>query len=116
MSKVIVSGYIDFGDKDVAPILEAARDMIAVTYEEEGCIHYVWTKDVLKPGRMWVYEEWVSVETLAAHLVHANYYDMGQHLVASGMTGADVRKYLVDRDEPIYDGSGIARAEFTGAN
>lgn len=112
MSAVIVSGYIDFEGKDVTPILESARKLIEVVYDEPGCIHYIWTADVLTPGRIWVYEEWESVETLAAHLVGQPYFDMGDHLRASGMSGADVHKYLATVKQPIYDGTGIARAEF----
>ena len=113
MSKVIISGFIDFGDRDVTPILQGARELIEMTYDEPGCIHYVWSADVLRPGRVWVYEEWQSVETLAAHLVADSYLRMSGYLAQSGLTGATVNKYLIATDEPVYDATGVARAEFS---
>ncbi len=113
MSCVIVQGYIDFEGKDVNAILAAAREFIEIVYDEPGCIHYVWTADPFTPGRMWVYEEWESVETLAAHLVADSYYKMSGHLAASGLTGASVHKYRIDAKQPVYDDTGVARAEFS---
>lgn len=112
---VIVFGYIDFGDKDVVPILKGARAMIEVVYDEPGCIHYVWTPDVLRAGRIWVYEEWESSETLALHLAAEPYFQMAGYLKENGITGASVDKYRFDLKEPIYDGNGIPQAGFSGA-
>lgn len=112
MARVIVAGTIDFEGRDAAPIIAAARDLIAAAYVEAGCIHYCWTADVLHPGRIRVFEEWESEETLSAHLAAAAYLDMAAHLAASGMTGADVHKYRIDAKEPVYDPEGRPRGDF----
>lgn len=113
MSSVIVFGQIDFAGKDVSEILRQARPLIEVVYDEPGCVHYVWTADPFRSDRMWVYEEWESVETLAAHLSAQPYFQMRDHLAASGITGATVDKYRIDAKQPIYDGKGVPQAEFT---
>lgn len=112
MARVTIAGTIDFAGRDVAPILEAARELIAAACAEPGCIHYCWTADVLHPGRIRVFEEWESGETLIAHLAAAPYREMAAHLAASGMTGADVHKYRVDAKEPVYDPDGNPRGDF----
>lgn len=112
MSRVTIAGTIDFACDNVTPILVAASDMIAAAYAEPGCIHYSWTADVLHPGRIRVFEEWESTETLCAHLADPAYADMAAHLAASGMTGADVHKYRVEAKEPVYDPEGRARGDF----
>ena len=112
MSRVTIAGTIDFAGRDVTPILDAARDLIAAAYAEPGCIHYCWTADVLHPGRIRVFEEWESIETLCAHLAAAAYTDMAAHLAASGMTGADVHKYRIAAKEPVYDPEGRPRGDF----
>ena len=67
--KVIVAGYIDFENASEVPeILMSARPHIEGALEEEGCIAYSWTECHLTPGRVYVYEEWTSSETLSAHL------------------------------------------------
>lgn len=112
MARIILSGYIDFDGKDVMPILRGARDMIAAAYAEKGCIHYVWTADPQIESRMWVYEEWESVDDLKAHLADEAYRSMAAYLAEAGMTGAEVNKYRVDAKEPVYDGSGSPQADF----
>ena len=76
--KVIVAGYIDFEHpNEVSEILISARPHIEGALEEEGCIAYSWTECHLTPGRVFVYEEWTSSETLSAHLASHWYRDMG---------------------------------------
>lgn len=112
---VILFGYIDFEGQDIVPLLQGAREMIEVVYDEPGCIHYVWTADVLREGRLWVYEEWESSETLAGHLAAEPYFQMANYLKEKGITGASVDKYRFDLKEPIYDATGVPQAGFSGA-
>ncbi len=81
MKKVIISGHFDFENPaDVKEMLLAAREHIDGALAEEGCIAYSWTECYLTPGRVVVYEEWESSETLSAHLASHWYRDMGAHL------------------------------------
>lgn len=57
---VILFGYIDFEGQDIVPLLQGAREMIEVVYDEPGCIHYVWTADVLREGRLWVMRDGIE--------------------------------------------------------
>ncbi|MCY1671551.1 antibiotic biosynthesis monooxygenase [Novosphingobium sp. SL115] len=113
MERVTLWGWIDFAGKDAAAIVRGAEQFIVPTYDEPGCIHYVWTGDPLKPERMWVFEEWESVGALADHLSGPLYTAMSGYLADSGMTGAEVDKYRVVAKQPVYDGSGLPKAEFT---
>ncbi len=113
--RVIVAGSIDFPAGTEVELLRTAKPLIDAAYEEPGCIHYVWTIDPSKPGRVWVYEEWESSETLIAHLAGEPYLRMSDHLKACGILGADVAKYRIDRMEPIYDGTGMPRGDFADA-
>jgi quinol monooxygenase YgiN len=113
MERVTLWGWLDFEGKDVTAILRGATHLIEPTYQEAGCVHYVWTADPVREGRMWVFEEWETVQSLTDHLVGQLYRDMAAYLVDSGMTGAEVDKYRVDRKEPVYDGSGMPRADFS---
>ena len=71
-------------------------------------------KDHLTPGRVWVYEEWTSSETLEAHLNSHWYRDMGAHLRRYERKAGDniIKKYRVDHEEPVYDDEGVARGHF----
>lgn len=112
---VIVAGFFEFVHAEQIPeILNSARPYIEGALEEEGCIAYSWTQDHLTPGRVWVYEEWTSSETLDAHLNSHWYRDMGAHLgqfERKPMTNP-IKKYRVDLEEPVYDDTGVARGNF----
>lgn len=112
MERVTLWGWIDFEGRDATEIVRDGSRHILPTYEERGCIHYVWNADAMKRERIWVYEEWESVGALAEHLAGPLYRAMAGYLAERGMTGAKVDKYLVVRKEPVYDGSGIPQAAF----
>lgn len=115
MKKVIISGHFDFEDpKDVKDMLLSAREHIEGALAEEGCIAYSWTECYLTPGRVVVYEEWTSSETLSAHLASHWYRDMGAHLAKYARKPMDsvILKYRVEYEEPVYDDTGTARGEF----
>ena len=115
---VIISGFIDFQPHENVPeILRSARPLVEGALAEVGCIAYSWTEDHLTPGRVMVYEEWSSSDTLAAHLASHWYRDMGQHLANFDRLPMvkPIKKYRVDLEEPVYDETGIARGEFLTA-
>ncbi|MCW1381818.1 antibiotic biosynthesis monooxygenase [Novosphingobium sp. KCTC 2891] len=112
MDRITLWGWIDFDGKDAAAIVRGATQHIAPTYDEQGCVHYVWTADPVQTHRVWVFEEWETVADLAAHLEGPLYRAMSGYLAEAGMTGAEVNKYAVARKAPVYDGSGVPRAAF----
>lgn len=113
--KVIIAGSIDLADpSQVKEMLQSARPHIDGALEEEGCIAYDWSEDHLNPGRIHVYEEWTSSETLEAHLQGHWYRDMGAHIGSYARKPSEVviKKYRVDYEEPVYDDTGVARGHF----
>ena len=113
--KVIISGSMDLQDPSQAKdMLQSAKPYIEGALAEDGCIAYDWTESHLVPGRIHVYEEWESSETLDAHLSSHWYRDMGAHLATYRRKPRDtvIKKYRVDFEEPVYDATGVARGQF----
>jgi quinol monooxygenase YgiN len=113
--KVIISGSIDLENPDqVKEMIQSARAHIEGALTEEGCIAYDWTEDHLVPGRVHVYEEWTSSETLEAHLRDHWYRDMGAHLSKYPRKPSNrvIKKYRIDHEEPVYDSNFVARGHF----
>ena len=113
--KVIISGSIDLENPgQVKEMIQSARAHIEGALEEEGCIAYDWTEDHLVPGRVHVYEEWTSSDTLEAHLQDHWYRDMGAHLSKYPRKPSDrvIKKYRIDHEEPVYDTTFVARGHF----
>ena len=115
MMTVIIAGYMELVDpSQMEEMLTTARPHIEGALAEEGCIAYSWTQDYMVEGRLWIYEEWTSSETLEAHLQSHWYRDMGAHLAQyerKPMTNV-IKKYRVDLEEPVYDETGVARGHF----
>lgn len=109
---IVIAGYLDFDPNRAEQMIRDAKPHIDAALAEPGCIAYNWAIDPLVPGRVHVFEEWSSEEALAGHFSAAPYADMGGHLQAVGILGFNVKKYRVDLIEPVYDETGVPRADF----
>ncbi len=109
---VVIAGEIDLAPEAVTRALLDAQPLIAAALAEPGCVHYAWTADPARPGRVHVFEEWSGEAELAHHLSAQPYRDMAAHLAAVGILAAVTRKYRVDLIEPVYDPEGRPRADF----
>jgi quinol monooxygenase YgiN len=110
--RVVISGEIDVAPEKREKAILDAQPLIAAALAEPGCVHYAWTADPAKPGRVHVFEEWDTEADLIAHLAAAPYRDMAGHLAATGILSAVTRKYRVDLVEPVYDPEGKPRGDF----
>jgi len=110
--RVVISGEIDVEPAKREKALLDAQPLIAAALAEKGCVHYAWTADPARPGRIHVFEEWDTEADLIAHLAAPPYRDMAGHLAATGIVSAVTRKYRVDLVEPVYDPQGNPRGDF----
>jgi len=109
---ILIAGTVDIpgGQRDEA--LAAAADLMEETRSQKGCSHYVWSADPTLDTRVYVYENWESTEDLAAHLAGPYYSAMLGILGQYGVENAEVSKFRVDLEEPVYDPEGRPRADF----
>ncbi|HWA63294.1 MAG TPA: antibiotic biosynthesis monooxygenase [Caulobacteraceae bacterium] len=110
--RIVISGEVDVAPEVRDEALKGAYDLIQAALAEPGCVHYAWTADLSRPGRIHVFEEWDSEANLAAHLAGKPYQGMLAHLSTAGIQMAVTRKYRVDHVEPVYDPQGRPRADF----
>ena len=115
MAKVVIAGTVDVAPEKRDQALLDAKALIDGALDEPGCIAYAWSYDPFEAGRIHVFEEWESEETLTAHLMAPSYLNMLAHLGGVGITGATTLKYRVDLHEPVYDKSGKPRGDFVTA-
>lgn len=115
MAKVVIAGTVQVPPEAREQAIRAAKPLIDEALGEPGCIAYEWTFDAFDPGRIHVFEEWESEQTLSDHLKAPSYLNMLAHLGSVGIKAAETRKYRVDLDEPVYDESGKPRGDFVTA-
>lgn len=110
---IIIAGEITIpADKRAAAIEGSAPLQQATRDDEPGCRAYVFAADPCRDDVIQVYELWDDAESLAAHFLHENYFNMRKFLGESGITAADTRKFRTDADEPVYGPDGVATADF----
>ena len=109
---IIISGTVDLDPAQLDAALAAAKPLIEGALTQEGCLDYDWCPDPRTPGRIRVFERWETEADLHAHLNDKWYFDMRECLGQYGITGAETLKYRVDLQEPVYDETGVARADF----
>ena len=111
--RIVIAGTVDVASEDRARALAEALPHICAARAQPGCLAYDWTADPHDAGRIHVFEDWTGTAELAAHLAGPAYRGMLGHLSGFGIRGSDTRKYRVDRIEPVYDSSGVPRADFS---
>ncbi len=112
MGVIIIAGTVDVDPDKRDAALEAGLPHMEATRAWKGCLDYTWSADGLIPGRIQVYERWESQEDLAAHFEGPHYLNMRNSIAAHGMRGADVSKFRIDLQEPVYDPTMTPRADF----
>ena len=109
---VLINGTVDFKPEDAIKVLPEIAQLMADMRAQIGCRHYVWSLDPAVPGRIYVHENWESVEHLRTHLASHFYTEMIEMLYKYDILGTDILKYSVDHSEPVYDETGTPRADF----
>lgn len=109
---ILIAGTVDILDGDREPALADATALMAETRDQKGCSHYVWAADPTSDTRVYVYENWESVEDLAAHLAGPYYTQMLGLLGKYKIDKTDISKFRIDLEEPVYDPEGRPRADF----
>lgn len=109
---IIVAGTIDLENSNRDKVLAEAKPLIDDAKSEPGCLAYEWTADPYLKNRIHVFEEWTGEKELAAHLKAPSYTGMLQHLGQAGIKEAKTQKYRIEKFEPVYDETGVPRADF----
>ena len=109
---IIITATFDVDPEKIYGLMERCKPLIEGALTEEGCQDYSWTLDPYVPGRIWVMERWETEESLRKHFEDDWYKNMGATLNEVGLLNAFSAKYKIMKEEPVYDETGVARAEF----
>ena len=71
-----------------------------------------WYEIAHPDGRVLVFEEWENEADFAAHLAGPQYRGMLGHMQGYTILNAVTRKHRVTLSEPVYDPTGVPRADF----
>jgi len=98
---IVIAGHValDPGKREAA--VTAAREMMAETRKEKGCISYTFSADLDEPGRFRIFEEWESDEALRAHFASPHMARFQKAVGGLGVREMAVQRYEVAKVGPL---------------
>jgi quinol monooxygenase YgiN len=106
--EVVVTGWIDFAPADRDAALDAFAVVVAASREEPGCIDYAFTPDPDVPGRVRVFEHWVSDAALTEHLTLPHVSALRGAIGGLTRTGRQMTHHTVAVSRPMGSSSAPA--------
>ena len=79
----------------------ALEAMITASREEEGCIEYAYSVDILDPTTLRICEKWVDEAALAYHFQTPHMAAFRKALGGLDVTITDLRKFQADEGSPL---------------
>jgi quinol monooxygenase YgiN len=99
---IIVAGTFRVPEDKIEELLPVARETIAATRKEVGCIVYSYAFDVEVRGLVRIYEEWESLPNLQAHFKQPHMDPWRAKLAEIGASGRKIMRYEVaGAGEPV---------------
>lgn len=98
---IIVAGILRVPAERVEEILPLARDTIAATRAEEGCITYSYALDAMEPGLIRIFERWASQADLDRHAKAPHMDPWRAKLREVGVLERDIVSYEVGEGTPV---------------
>lgn len=98
---LIVAGEVEIDPSNHDDAIEAARNVMAATREEEGCLEYTIAADLDDPARFVIVERWASPDALEAHFATPHMAEFQAAMGGLGVRRVDVKRYDVAREGPV---------------
>jgi quinol monooxygenase YgiN len=105
---VVVAGWIDYDPADRAAALDAFAVVVAESRKEPGCIDYAFTPDPAVPGRVRVFEHWVSDAALTEHLTLPHVQALRGAIAGLTRTGRQMTHHTIAVSRPMGSASAPA--------
>lgn len=101
---IIVEGWVKLGEGEIDALHDAALTMMAETRKEDGCLLYVYSREVENPDTMRIAERWTSQEALVAHGKSAHMAEFNKAMAAAKILGASVKSYSAEEGRTLIGG------------
>ncbi|MEL7320271.1 MAG: putative quinol monooxygenase [Pseudomonadota bacterium] len=98
---LMVIGTAKLGEGAIDAGREALEAMITASREEDGCIEYAYSIDILDPSIMRITEKWVDEDALVTHFQTPHMAAFQQALASLDVTILDVKKFQADDGAPL---------------
>ena len=98
---LVIAGRIRLDPAKRVEAMAAAREMMAETHKEPGCISYTFSADLGDDGVFHIFEEWESQDALDFHFKTPHMAEFQKTVGGLGVQGMEVQKYEVSSVGPL---------------
>jgi quinol monooxygenase YgiN len=98
---IVIAGQVVLDPSQREKAEAAAREMMAETRREKGCISYTFSADLERAGCFRIFEEWESDEALRAHFAAPHMARFQQAVGGLGVREMKVQHYEVSKVGPV---------------
>ena len=99
---LIIGGSFAIDPEKRDQAMAAAREMMAETHKEPGCLAYTFSADLTDPSRFYVFERWESQAALDKHFTTPHMARFQQAAGQLGMRDAKFEKYTISAVGPVF--------------
>lgn len=92
---IAVMGLVHLAPGEIERLAGDLAAMIAATRAEEGCISYVYARDMLDPDRLVVSELWRDEAALTAHFQSPHMAELNRVIAAAKIHALSIKRYDV---------------------
>lgn len=93
---LLVQGWIKLATGEFDKVVDQARAMVTATNQEDGCIHYSFSRDVGDPDLLHIAERWRDGDALGAHGKSAHMAEFNKAMGSVKREGADLWLYSAE--------------------
>lgn len=98
---LVIAGTISLDPTHRDAAITAAKEMMAATKQEPGCISYTFSADLVDPGEFRIFEEWQDQASLDAHFKAPHMAAFQAKMGGFGIRGMQVQRYEVSSVGPL---------------
>lgn len=98
---LVIAGTLSLDPAKREQAIAAARELMAETRKEPGCISYTFSEDLENAGSFRIFEEWKSQQDLELHFKAPHMARFQQAVPSLGIRGMKVQRYEVSSVGPV---------------
>jgi quinol monooxygenase YgiN len=99
---IMIAGHTRVKTDRLDDVLDAAREMAALSRREPGCVDYRFAIDIEDPSVVRIFERWESQAALDAHFATNHFVDFSALIVDVVEGDSEFMRYEIAQSGPLF--------------
>jgi quinol monooxygenase YgiN len=99
---IIITGTITIDPAKAKEAADAAREVMAATRQEAGCVSYSFSPDFDDPSTVYITERWADEDAVNAHMATPHLSALMAKMGELGVSAVDLMRYEADDGKPLF--------------